>query len=360
VGHKGDSFDSLRARFGAFDFAAFINAGKFRRYHGQSFWTQLTDLRTMMLNIRDFFRLFTSTAASYRLLARMRPDVVFSKGGFVAVPVGVAAKIRGIPIVTHDSDAQPGLANRIIGRWAKIHATAMEPKFYDYPKATVRWVGIPIDERTKRVDAKTQASYKEQIGLPPTAVVLLISGGGLGSKSINDKMLAIAPKLLDNKKLNIIHITGEKSAGEVRQGYLQVLDDPLAKRVKVLGFTGEFYRYVGAADLIIGRAGATSLAEFAAAGKPCIIIPSPYLSGGHQLKNAYQLEAQKAIDVVDNDVSPEVLLKKVSELLEDEGKRRRLAERLAATAKSDAANELAAILLDVVAKNGSHGRIKIS
>ena len=116
VGHKGDDFDSLKARAANFDFLAFINAGKFRRYHSEGL-AGLFSLKTLGLNIRDFLRLPGSIIQSYRLIRRFKPDVMFSKGGFVAVPVGVAARLRRVPIITHDSDTVPGLANRIVGRW---------------------------------------------------------------------------------------------------------------------------------------------------------------------------------------------------------------------------------------------------
>src|SRR3569833_1912001 len=121
IGFKGDHFDSLKLPSSDFDFMAFIQAGKFRRYHGESFISHIFDIKTLALNVRDFFRVILSTGRSLRILRKTRPDVVFSKGGFVAVPVGIAAHLLRIPIVTHDSDSVPGLANRIVGRWAMLH-----------------------------------------------------------------------------------------------------------------------------------------------------------------------------------------------------------------------------------------------
>jgi UDP-N-acetylglucosamine--N-acetylmuramyl-(pentapeptide) pyrophosphoryl-undecaprenol N-acetylglucosamine transferase len=102
IGHKGDQFDSLAERYHDFDDIGFVNGGKFRRYHGESFFSQLFDVKTLALNIRDFFRVITSIFKSVKILRKLKPDVVFSKGSFVAVPVGIAAKLLRIPIVTHE------------------------------------------------------------------------------------------------------------------------------------------------------------------------------------------------------------------------------------------------------------------
>jgi UDP-N-acetylglucosamine--N-acetylmuramyl-(pentapeptide) pyrophosphoryl-undecaprenol N-acetylglucosamine transferase len=347
IGHKGDRFDNLKERFHDFDAVAFVSAGKFRRYAGQSWLERLADIRTLILNARDLLRVFSSTTAAYRIMQRTKPNVVFSKGSFVALPVGIAARVRGVPIITHDSDAMPGLANRILGRWTKIHTTAMPAHFYSYPKSTVRHVGIPIDERTRRVTQPMQEHFKKQIGIEAAAPVLLIAGGGLGSQTVNKMVLAIAAKLLaENASLHIVHIAGQKNQEEAAEFYKKNLNSFIGKRVTVIGFSGEFYKYVGAADLIISRAGATSLAEFAAAAKATILIPSRFLTGGHQLKNAQELKRESAVEVVDENAPPEELYATITELLKDQKKRRQLAENLAATARLDAADKLAKIILD--------------
>lgn len=348
IGHKGDQFDSLQEGFHDFDFVGFVNAGKFRRYHGESLWQHLADIRTLLLNARDFFRVISSIGKAWRILAKVQPDVVFSKGSFVAVPVGVAARIRGIPIVTHDSDVIPGLANRIIGRWAIAHATGMPAEFYNYPKEKTYYTGIPIDSRIKSVSDAEQKNVKKEIGLRPDSLVLLIAGGGMGSRDLNDKVLKIAPELLATyPNMHIVHIAGQNNEREVKDKYGQILKDVSNKRVTVLGFSPEFYKYTAAADLIVSRAGATTLAEFAVASKPCILVPSPFLTGGHQTKNAEKLSEEGAAEIVQNDAPAEALLGKIVKLLGNPKKRQALGKRLAATAKPNASGELADLLLKI-------------
>jgi len=348
IGHKGDKFAKGQTSFDDFDSVHTVNAGKFRRYHGESFFARITDVKTIFFNVRDFFRIAGSIAKAWRILKKVNPNVVFSKGGFVAVPVGIAAKVRGIPIVTHDSDAIPGLANRIIGRWAEVHATGLPAEFYDYPKAKTVYTGIPVDERIQPLGGAARQKLKQSIGVEPANQVLLVSGGGLGARDVNSKIVKIAPDLLKtNQKLYIIHQAGQANETEVAGQYSKVVDNTTRRRITVLGFTGELYKYICAADLIVGRAGASSVAEFAAARKACILIPNPFLANGHQLKNAQELQKIGAVEIVQDNAPPDELLGKIVTLLGSSSSRENLAGKLGKTAQPNAAAKLAEILLKI-------------
>ncbi len=349
IGLKGGKLeDRLLDGYQNFDEVHAITAGKFRRYHGQSFLAHLIDILTIALNIRDFFKVMAGTVSANKLLKKIKPDLVFSKGGFVAVPVGLAARWHKIPIVTHDSDAVSGLANRIVGRWAKIHATGLPASFYLYPTETVRYVGIPVDDRVKLVTPAAQAAFKAELDLKPDELVLLVAGGSLGAKTLNDLVLQIAVKLLAaNPSLHIINIAGSKNEAELTRKYKSLTSEDVNKRVTVLAFTPKLYKYTGAADLILARAGASTLAELAIQQKALIVIPSPYLTGGHQLKNAAELEKTAAAEVLPNNISADDLLKAINSLLNDRPRREELAKRLGTLAKPDAADELAQLLLEV-------------
>ncbi len=351
IGQKGETLsDSLKDRFTVFEQVFSIPAGKFRRYHGESLLAHLTDIRTISLNIRDFFRVLSGTGYSLKYLKRLNPDVVFSKGGYVAVPAGIAARFLGIPIVTHDSDTVPGLANRIIGRFATVHATGMPTGRYKYPAQSTHYVGIPLDERIKPVTESMQTSFKKQLGLPADSLVLLVGGAGLGARDVNNKVLAIAPALLQQfSNLQLIHISGHKHEKPMQTGYEAAVSAAI-DRVRVIGFSDEFYKYTGAADLVISRAGATTIAELAAQRKPVILIPAPHLTGGHQLKNAEELAKNQAALVVANDAPPDKLLQTVAKTLSDGSLRQKLADNLGRVAKIDAADKLAELLLAVANK----------
>jgi UDP-N-acetylglucosamine--N-acetylmuramyl-(pentapeptide) pyrophosphoryl-undecaprenol N-acetylglucosamine transferase len=349
IGHKGDDFDNFKESGHQFDFMAFINAGKFRRYHGHAF-AGIFHPKTIALNVRDLFRLPRSVWLSYKILRKFKPDVVFSKGSFVAVPVGFAARMLRIPIITHDSDTAPGLANRLVGRWAKVHATGMPAHYYPYRNSTIEYVGIPIDERVKHVTPKLQKAAKTKLDIPSDASVLLVSGGGNGSKRLNDMVLAVAKELLSTHlSLHIIHLTGSMNEDEVKAGYKKL---PKAEqgRVQVAGYSHDFYLLNAAADLVLTRAGATTLAELAAAGKACIVVPAPFLTGGHQLKNADELAKHDAAVVLPNEADADELLATVNKLLGDDTRRFELARNLFSMAKPSASINLAKLILQTAQK----------
>ncbi len=346
IGLKKDKIEASSNRYDVFDEISYVTSGKFRRYHGESLLSHITDIRTLLLNFRDIFKVLFGTLTALRLMGKYKPDVVFSKGGYVVVPVGIAAHLRGIPIVTHDSDSVPGLANRIIGRWAKIHTTGMPPQYYPYPGGSVKQVGIPVDERLKPVDEALQKSLKQQIELPPDCQVLLVAGGGLGSQKINDLAIEAAPPLLEaHPRLYIVHFSGSGHQDAVAEHYLSALGRDMPGRVRVLGFSSDFYAYSGAADVVLARAGATTLAELAIQRKASVIIPSPFLTGGHQLKNAEELEAHDAAEVLPNDVEPHKLLSTLNALLQNKQRRSQLAHNIGSLAHPKAADELADIIL---------------
>ncbi|MEX1995455.1 MAG: UDP-N-acetylglucosamine--N-acetylmuramyl-(pentapeptide) pyrophosphoryl-undecaprenol N-acetylglucosamine transferase, partial [Candidatus Saccharimonadales bacterium] len=248
-----------------------------------------------------------------------------------------------------DSDTVPGLANRIVGKWAIFHTTGMPIKYYPYPEESTAYVGIPIGEGMKPLSLQRQKAVKKRLGLAPASRVLLVAGGGHGSRDINNVVVKIAPALLEsNLALHIVHITGQAHELAVKKTYQNSLKATERDRVTVLGFTNDFTDYSAVADLIISRAGATALAEFAALARACLIIPSPFLAGGHQLKNAEVLKKLDAAAVISNDVEPDELLGIVSELLGNDQRRATLAKNLAKTAHTDAAEKIAGILIRIV------------
>lgn len=348
IGLRGDKLEGIKERFGVFDKVFFVTSGKLRRYHGQSFLARLVDIKTIFLNIRDFFKVLYGTVSARRLLKKLKPNVVFSKGGYVVVPIGLAARRLHIPIITHDSDAEPGLANRLVGRWARLHTTGMPVEYYagTYPADTVKYVGVPVDERIQPVTPQLQTDYKKQLNIPADSFVLLVSGGGLGSATLNDKTLAIAAEFLSQDSKNyILHFTGRTHEAMVQQKYQQILNDEQLERVKVAGFNDQFYKYSGAADLVVTRAGASTLAELALQAKACIIMPAAFLTGGHQSKNAEELKKYHAAIVENDNLKPQNLLRLIEGLRLNSKRRRELADNLGSMARPAAADQLADLIL---------------
>lgn len=351
IGQKGDSLSDIPARDQNIDAIKQVSAGKFRRYHGEGF-KQLLDVKTMLLNIRDAFRVLAGMFQSWRLLRRERPDIIFIKGGFVGVPVGLAAAWLHIPFVTHDSDAIPGLANRIIGRWARKHAVALPAEVYAYDPAKTVAVGVPVKAEYQLVTPEMKADYRQELGIPASAKMLFIIGGGLGAQRINQAIVGAMPDLMAQlPDLYVVHGAGRANEEAVRTRYAELLKPTELTRVNVVGFLHDVYRYSGAADVVVTRAGATNLAEFAVQGKACVVVPSPFLTGGHQLKNAKYLEEQQATEQVSEaeiEANANVLAERVAALLSDPARQAALGQKFTSFGHPQAAKELARLLLNEV------------
>lgn len=351
IGQTGDQLGDIPEQSEDIDRVVNVRAGKFRRYHGEG-WRQLLDFSTLFKNLRDAFWLLVGTWQSFWLLGKLRPAVIFTRGSYVSVPVCWAAALRGIPYITHDSDAIPGLANRIIAPWAKIHAVALPKEVYSaYPADKIMTVGVPVSRNFGKVTSAQAAAWREQLGLEQDSKVLLVTGGGNGADRLNKAVIACAPELLQRyPDLIIVHLTGRHLEADARRRYKQVLNPEEFERVVIKGFVTNLYQYSGAADVVVARAGGTSMAEFAVQAKACVIVPNPQLTGGHQPKNAKVLADRKAIRMVSeanlrND--PRALMPALTDLFDHPGKAKLLGAKLSALAQPNAAHLLAELLLEL-------------
>lgn len=348
IAQTGDSLADIPKQHVAIDQVFSVRAGKFRRYYGAGV-AQLFDIPTIAKNMRDIWWIAIGIVQSYVLLRKLRPDCIFMKGGYVGAPIGLAAAILHIPYITHDSDALPGLANRIVARWARLHTVALPKEIYPYPSTKTITVGVPVQAEFKPVSAALKRDYRKNIGLEGYEKLLFITGGGQGSKRLNDAIVRSMPVILEQfKDLAVVHVAGQSQEQPVRKMYEKYVETKDQNRVIVKGFLSGLYRYSGAADVIVTRAGATTLAEFAIQHKACIIVPNPFLTGGHQTKNAQVLADQHAVVCVSEQQlsqDPHALEQAIAAILSDSQKQRELGEKFAKLAHPDAAKELAMVLL---------------
>jgi UDP-N-acetylglucosamine--N-acetylmuramyl-(pentapeptide) pyrophosphoryl-undecaprenol N-acetylglucosamine transferase len=320
-----------------------ILSGKFRRYNNLPMWRQL--LRPVSIvfpNLRDMVLVICGFVQSLAKLIVWRPDVVFTKGGYVCLPVGLAARLLRIPLVIHDSDAHPGLTNRILARWAISIATGAPLKHYPYPAARSRYVGIPIASEFRKITSAEQRNAKEMLGMDPSRPLVVVTGGGLGAQRINN---AVALSLQDVLPLtSLILVSGNGQYDEMRS--LTPQDDA---RFQLHAFVSNgMATMLGAADIVVTRAGATTLLELAALAKPTILIPNGYLTGGHQLKNAAAYAERGAVEVIDEhqlDTDPQVLVAAIRDLLGDQAKREAMSTAFHSFARPHAAADMADMIL---------------
>jgi len=321
-----------------------IRAGKYRRYGGMSRLEKLKDLPTFARNVRDVGRVIKGYAQARKMLKELRPDGILIKGGYVGVPVGLAAAHLDVPFITHDSDSIPGLANRLIAKWAKLHATGMPAEFYSYPKESMVYTGTPIASDFKPVTADDITAYRSDLGLVDCKQVVSIIGGSQGGSQLNEDIAAIAGRLMQqHHELGIVHIVGPAHETAMQHAYAEELLADERRRVVVKGFVPDVYRYTGAADVVVSRASATVVAELAVQNKATILVPGR-LAGDHQVSNAKHLaDSNVALHVAYAD--REGLYTAVDDLLRNSGKRKTLGDNLGAIAKPDAAKELAELLI---------------
>ena len=318
-----------------------IAAGKFRRYKDMAMWKQALRPDVGGKNIVDMFKTAGGVVASLALLRKIKPDVVFAKGGYVSLPVGYAAHLLHIPLVIHDSDARPGLTNRVLSRWATRIATGMPAENYQYKPTITHYTGVPVDAAFHVFDAEEQREAKRRYGVDEQRPLVVITGGGLGAKEINQAATVVAPHLLA-RGYSVYHVTG-KGPFERVKAQVQETENYHVVPFVYEGFSGLY----GAADVVVCRASATTLQELAAAARAAIIVPNSSL--GDQLENARVYEQHQAARMLRDEAlteDPRVLEQAITDVLEDSAVRTALATGIAAYARPDAAAQVARLITE--------------
>lgn len=322
-----------------------IFAGKYRRFHNQNWFSKIFSFKNNLLNFRDLFYFAFGFIQSIALMLQYRPTVLFSKGGFVSAPVSLSAALLRIKFITHDSDSVPGISNRLSGRFAAKNAVGVEGVKYPYSPKKIVFTGVPVSHEYFDLNKVSLESAKSNIGLPEDSEVLFVGGSTQGARIIDDCVEKSVPSLLKkHPKLVVIHVFGRLNEDSINTRYASI-EESLKSRLILKTFLPDLYNYAAASDIIITRAGATSLANFGILGKACIVIPAEHLTGGHQIENAINLEEKSAILVVSEERAGEELEEKVEYLLQHKEIRNSLGSKLKSITPSDAAERLADLIL---------------
>jgi UDP-N-acetylglucosamine--N-acetylmuramyl-(pentapeptide) pyrophosphoryl-undecaprenol N-acetylglucosamine transferase len=319
-----------------------VLSGKLRRYHHLSKWRHFISPSVVFLNSRDVFLVIGGFIQSIAKFIAWRPDVVFAKGGFVSVPSGIAARIFKIPLVIHDSDSHPGLANRILARHATFIATGTPLDNYPYDRKRAYYTGIPISKAFRPYTDEERRKMKDAIGFEPDCPLVVVTGGGLGARSINNAVASQLTQLLGSA--SVLLLSGTTYYDELR-AFLPQDDEHFQLRPFV--DSKEMAQALGAADIVVSRAGATTILELSALAKPTILIPAAQLAAGHQIKNAAEYAKKGAVGVItDRELAanPQVLADMIDSLLANPTKRDRMATKFHATSKYDAAQAVAELV----------------
>lgn len=309
-----------------------IYVGKIRRYFS-------------LQNIIDVVVTFFGFFGAFFKLYRIFPDVVISKGGMMSLPVVYSAHILGIPIIIHESDSVPGRANIFAGKYATKIALAYPEAASYFPKDKVAWTGNPL---RKEILTPLKEGAREYLALEPEVPLIVIFGGSLGAKRINDCMLDSLLELLP--KYQIIHQTGKLNFKEIDATSKVILGDNQYKsRYHPFDYLNELsLRMIGGvANLIVSRGGST-IFEIACWGVPSIIVPITDSNGDHQRKNSYNYARSGGAIVIDeNNLTPEILATEIKDILESPERIKKMQDGAKAFAKTDASYIIAEQVIDI-------------
>lgn len=243
--------------------------------------------------IGNVARLARGVVQSLAIVRRYKPDAVFATGGYASVPVGIAARMLRRPLVVFLPDVTPGWAVRLLSRLATTMTTTSERALEYLPRGRTVVTGYPVRDGFWTLD---RASARAAMGLPADTQVLLVTAGSLGAQRINAAIFGALPALLE--RCIVVHVTGEAGQAEARRVHAS-LAPALQERYVVRGYIDDMPAAMHSADLVVARAGASSLGELPAAGVPAILVPGEY-DGWSQAPNAEYMQAQGAAVMLRN------------------------------------------------------------
>lgn len=312
--------------------AKYILAGKVRRYFS-------------LLNFVDFFKIPVGFLQSLWILLSFMPDVIFSKGGYVSIPVVIAAWIYRIPIITHESDATPGTANKILEKFSNKVAIAYPGAQNYFEASKTALVGNPVREGINQGNKDEARSF---FGFTESKPVILVLGGSQGSEIVNEAIIGVLPRLIQHSQIihqtgesnyeKVIHKAGEQGIKAGREGYYvaDFMDFETMKKAYAV------------CDMVISRAGANIIAEIAANARPAILIPLDNSAQDHQRMNAYALaEVGGALVLEESNLGENIFFEKIEKILFDETLKKNMSERISAFYHPNAAEYIANGLIEM-------------
>ncbi len=288
-----------------------------------------------------------STKQACAWFDEIKPDVVVAFGGYVCLPLGRAAKAKGIPLVIHEQNSVMGMANKYLSKTACVVALTYEVAgSHVADKTKIVLTGNPV--RSSFLTS-TRQDGRSMLGIPEDVSMLLVFGGSLGARHLNAAIAAMKQDLLAVDNLFIVHITGPKELDTV-QAALALTEEEKA-RYLVMGYQNRMGETMAACDMVISRAGATSLAEISALGIPAILVPFPFATADHQTTNARSyVQAGAAQMMPDNKVESPEFKEMVLSFVQDTHARAAMSKAAQSFETQDAAAKLADVVLNAACK----------
>jgi UDP-N-acetylglucosamine--N-acetylmuramyl-(pentapeptide) pyrophosphoryl-undecaprenol N-acetylglucosamine transferase len=283
-------------------------------------------------------RLLYGYAQSRKILKEFKPDLVLGVGGYASAPLVLAAKGMAIPRFIHEQNALPGITNKVLGRIANGIFISMPESASFFPKNSTMMTGNPIRK-------EILWSFHERVRSAGNGFSILVFGGSAGAHRINTALIEALPHLERvRERLKIVHQTGEKDLAQVREGY-----ESRGFRAEVKGFIDDMSAAYGAADLVVCRAGATTIAEVTACGKGCIFIPFPHAADDHQTKNAESLLKRDAgFMIPEEELTGERLAQQILSMMDHPERLAEVEKNARSLAQLDAAQAIVAAMVEKI------------
>jgi UDP-N-acetylglucosamine--N-acetylmuramyl-(pentapeptide) pyrophosphoryl-undecaprenol N-acetylglucosamine transferase len=295
-------------------------------------------MRKAKAGIRTVFSLYDS----YRMLKELKPDVLIGLGGYASFAPAFVASLLSIPTLIMEQNSMPGLANRVLGRVADIICVTYHESLSFFPRNKTYITGNPV--RQGILNADRGAAY-ELFGLERGRFTVFVFGGSLGARKINNAVCGAFTAISDIKeKIQFLHQTGKGDYDVVRETYRK-----WGIKGTVAAFIHQMPEAYAVADLVVSRAGATTLAELTAVGRPAILIPYPYAAGNHQELNARRLSEMGAARIIlDHELDSETLARNIKELMDNAGLRSEMQRSSRSLGRPDAAQKIGEIITSLI------------
>lgn len=304
--------------------------------------------RLSLVNFWSCGRALWGVVQALKILRRFKPAAVVGTGGYASGPVVLAAAIWGIPSLIHEQNALPGITNRLLARFVdRVCVTFAGSRAYFGDKKKIKVTGLPV--RPEILTAERGRGLSS-LGIEPGKFVLLSFGGSRGARSINRAMARVVKDFAGDPGIFIVHATG-KNGYEEFFSFLRGEGIELGEigNVKVVPYIYNMHDALAAADLVISRAGAATIAELTVLGVPAILVPYPYAAENHQEYNARALEREGAAQVIlDRRLSGELLSKKIKKLVEDKIMLSKMAQSCRKLGKPRALNDILDCIEEII------------
>ena len=305
------------------------------------------DRKHLLKNVVVLFKIWKSERMAKRIIKNFRPMAAVGVGGFASGPTLNMCAAKGIPCLIQEQNSYAGVTNKLLAKKATKICVAYDNMERFFPKDKIVMTGNPVRQNVLNVKLTRQEARKA-FGLDPDKKTILLVGGSLGARTVNESVRQHFDTVKANPDIQFIWQTGKYYNEEMKQALDAYGPLPNLKQMDFIADMGVAYK---ASDLVISRAGASSISEFCLIGKPVILVPSPNVAEDHQTKNAMALVNKNAAVYVKDSEAPDVLLKQAISIVRDDKQLASLAQNIAKLGLKDSAD----IIADEVIKLAQHG-----